>query len=99
MSLVQQHIRLLQRIPRKNHDPQRRRWRGMFADGRKSLDITPVIKKMPFFRPIKIRFRIFGSYRYKSTHLISAISIKKLYLNILLIDLINKFKNNGLNRN
>lgn len=34
--IVQQHIRLLQRVPRKDHDPQRRRRRGMFTDGRKS---------------------------------------------------------------
>lgn len=34
---VQQHLRLCQRVPRKNYDPQRRRWRRVRADGRKSF--------------------------------------------------------------
>jgi len=94
--IIQQHIRLCQRVPRKDHDPQRRRWRRMFADGRKSLDITPVVKMILSFCPVKIRSCIFRSWMYKP-FLLSATSIKISY------DaseyLINKFKNNNYNKN
>jgi len=50
MFLVQQHIRVRQRLPRKDYDPQRRRRRGVFTDGRKSLD-----SKEECCPPVKIR--------------------------------------------
>jgi len=82
--IIQQHIRLCQRVPRKDHDPQRRRWRGMFADGRKSLDITPVVKRMSFSLSPCI-FRIYG-YINPSIILVLAMSIKNFRLkNIELI--------------
>lgn len=56
--LIRQHIRLLQRVPRKDHDPQRRRRRGMFADGRKSLNI--ILKDSPLvprkFKPVSLEY-------------------------------------------
>lgn len=52
--LIRQHIRLLQRGPRKDHDPQRRRRRGMFADGRKSLKDSPLVPRK--FKPVSLEY-------------------------------------------